>query len=69
MDADIILVLYYPAVDLEPSDRHTFNEGALVCDLNSQAAMIDGRKFSLITRGGSELPRGSPSRYFYHLRT
>ncbi|KAL3920204.1 MAG: hypothetical protein SGPRY_005340, partial [Prymnesium sp.] len=62
VDADEItakLIFHYP-FELEPQNRHTFNEGALLSELNAQSAIIGG-DFPLFTKGVVRVPKGQPA--------
>lgn len=62
VDADDItvkLVFHYP-FELEPHNRHTFNEGALLSELNARAAIIGGY-LPLFTRRVVRVPKGQPA--------
>ena len=62
VDADEVtakLIFYYP-FETESCDRHAFNEGALLSELNAQAAMI-GNDFPLFTKGVVRVPKGQPA--------
>ena len=62
VDADEItskLIFHYP-FGLEPQNRHTFNEGALLSELNARAAIIGG-DFPLFTKGVVRVPKGQPA--------
>ena len=47
-------------METESSKRHVFNEGALLSELNAQAAMIGG-DFPLSTKGVVRVPKGQPA--------
>lgn len=47
------LVFYYP-VELEPHNRHAFNEGALLSELNAKAAIIGEELPLFIYKRGSQ---------------
>ena len=62
VDADEVtakLIFYYP-FETEPCDRHAFNEGALLSELNAQATMISD-DFPLFTKGVVRVPKGQPA--------